>query len=75
MWMRNPYNMVTTLILGEYKYQVPGGPSVMCTSNGGRHSECAEVNGKLLTEYEYLTQYSDRYEGDTKNKLVWRFLN
>ena len=75
MWMLSPYTKATNLVLGEYKSLVPAGPGVMSTSNGGRHSECAEANGKLEAECEYLKQCSDRCGGDTGNKSAWLFLN
>ena len=75
MWMRYPYTMAINLVLGEYKSLVSAGPGVMSTSNGGRHSECAEANGQLQTKCEYWKQCSDRCGGDTGNKSAWRFLN
>ena len=75
MLMGNLYTTATNLVLGETKSLVPTGPDVMSTSNGGRGSECAEVNGKLLIGCESLKQCSDICRGDTVDKLAWRSLN
>ena len=60
--------------LRESKSLVHNGPGVTFTSNGGRGYEYAEVNAKLLTEFEYSKQCSDKYGGDTGDKSAWRIL-
>ena len=67
--------MATNLVLGESKLLVHNDPGAMFTSNGGRGYEYAEVNAKLLAEFEYSKQCSDKYGGDTGDKSAWRTLN
>jgi hypothetical protein len=75
VWMHNHFTMAAILVLGESEPLTQDGLSVVCILNGVKHSECAEVKAKLLTESEYLNQCSEKCGENTVIKAALNFSN